>query len=35
MVHAAYAIVAFPLVGFVINLIWGRKLGEPVAETRC
>jgi NADH-quinone oxidoreductase subunit L len=31
MVNAAYAIVALPLLGFVVNLIWGRRLGEPVA----
>jgi NADH-quinone oxidoreductase subunit L len=31
VVNAAYAIVALPLLGFVINLIWGRRLGEPVA----
>ncbi len=31
MVNAAYAIVALPLLGFAINLVWGRKLGEPVA----
>jgi NADH-quinone oxidoreductase subunit L len=29
--NAAYAIVAFPLLGFIINLIAGRRLGEPVA----
>ncbi len=31
MVNAAYAIVALPLLGFVINLVWGRRLGEPRA----
>jgi NADH-quinone oxidoreductase subunit L len=31
MVNAAYAIIALPLLGFVINLIFGRRLGEPVA----
>ncbi|HMK96555.1 MAG TPA: NADH-quinone oxidoreductase subunit L [Acidimicrobiales bacterium] len=31
MVNAAYAIVALPLAGFIVNLIWGRRLGEPVA----
>jgi NADH-quinone oxidoreductase subunit L len=31
MVNAAYAIVALPLLGFVINLVWGRRLGEPKA----
>ncbi|HTV11550.1 MAG TPA: NADH-quinone oxidoreductase subunit L [Acidimicrobiales bacterium] len=31
MVNAAYAIVALPLAGFVINLLWGRRLGEPLA----
>ena len=31
MVHAAYAIVALPLLGFIINLVAGRRLGEPVA----
>jgi NADH-quinone oxidoreductase subunit L len=31
MVNAAYAIVGLPLLGFVINLIWGRRLGEPNA----
>jgi len=31
MADAAYVIVALPLAGFVINLIWGRRLGEPVA----
>jgi NADH-quinone oxidoreductase subunit L len=31
MVNAAYAIVALPLLGFIINLIWGRRLGEPLA----
>ena len=31
MVNAGYAIIALPLLGFVINLIWGRRLGEPVA----
>jgi NADH-quinone oxidoreductase subunit L len=31
MVNAAYAIAGLPLLGFVINLIWGRRLGEPVA----
>ena len=29
--NAAYAIVALPLIGFVINLVLGRRLGEPVA----
>ena len=29
--NAAYAIVALPLLGFVINLVLGRRLGEPVA----
>jgi len=31
MVNAAYAIVAFPLLGFIINLVSGRRLGEPAA----
>ncbi len=31
MVDAAYAIVALPLAGFVVNLVWGRRLGEPAA----
>jgi NADH-quinone oxidoreductase subunit L len=31
MVNAAYAIVAFPLLGFIINLVAGRRLGEPAA----
>jgi NADH-quinone oxidoreductase subunit L len=31
MVNAAYAIVALPLLGFIINLVSGRRLGEPVA----
>ena len=31
MVHAAYAIVALPLLGFLINLVLGRRLGEPLA----
>jgi NADH-quinone oxidoreductase subunit L len=31
MVNAAYAIVAFPLLGFIINLVSGRRLGEPTA----
>jgi NADH-quinone oxidoreductase subunit L len=31
MVNAAYAIVALPLLGFLVNLVWGRRLGEPVA----
>jgi NADH-quinone oxidoreductase subunit L len=31
MVHAAYAVLALPLLGFIINLLWGRRLGEPVA----
>lgn len=31
MVDAAYAIVALPLAGFVVNLLWGRRLGEPAA----
>ncbi len=31
MVNAAYAIVAFPLLGFIVNLVSGRRLGEPVA----
>ncbi|HTT92207.1 MAG TPA: NADH-quinone oxidoreductase subunit L [Acidimicrobiales bacterium] len=31
MVNAAYAVIALPLLGFVINLIFGRRLGEPVA----
>jgi NADH-quinone oxidoreductase subunit L len=31
MVNAAYAIVALPLIGFVINLVLGRRLGEPTA----
>ncbi|MGH9105895.1 MAG: NADH-quinone oxidoreductase subunit L [Acidimicrobiales bacterium] len=31
MVNAAYAIVALPLAGFIINLVFGRRLGEPVA----
>ncbi len=29
--NAAYAIVALPLLGFVINLVLGRRLGEPAA----
>ena len=31
MVNAAYAIIALPLLGFIINLVWGRRLGEPIA----
>ncbi len=31
MVNAAYAIVGLPLLGFIINLLWGRRLGEPLA----
>jgi NADH-quinone oxidoreductase subunit L len=31
MVNAGYAIIALPLLGFIINLIWGRRLGEPLA----
>jgi NADH-quinone oxidoreductase subunit L len=31
MVNAAYAIIALPLLGFAINLVLGRKLGEPLA----
>ncbi|HET9061244.1 MAG TPA: NADH-quinone oxidoreductase subunit L [Acidimicrobiales bacterium] len=31
MVNAAYAILALPLIGFAINLVFGRRLGEPVA----
>ena len=31
MVNAAYAIVALPLLGFVVNLVFGRRLGEPGA----
>lgn len=31
MVNAGYAIIGLPLLGFVINLVWGRRLGEPVA----
>jgi NADH-quinone oxidoreductase subunit L len=31
MVNAGYAIIALPLLGFIINLIWGRRLGDPVA----
>jgi NADH-quinone oxidoreductase subunit L len=31
VVNAAYAIVALPLAGFIINLIWGRRLREPLA----
>ena len=31
MVNAAYAIIALPLAGFVVNLVWGRRLGEPLA----
>ncbi|MGP8208033.1 MAG: NADH-quinone oxidoreductase subunit L [Acidimicrobiales bacterium] len=31
MVNAAYAIVALPLLGFIVNLVFGRRLGEPVA----
>jgi hypothetical protein len=31
LVDAAYAIVALPLAGFVVNLVWGRRLGEPAA----
>lgn len=30
-VNAAYAIIGLPLVGFVINLLFGRRLGEPKA----
>jgi len=30
-VNAAYAIVALPLLGFIINLVLGRRLGEPAA----
>jgi NADH-quinone oxidoreductase subunit L len=30
-VNAAYAIVALPLLGFIINLVFGRRLGEPAA----
>jgi NADH-quinone oxidoreductase subunit L len=30
-VNAAYAVVALPLAGFVINLVFGRRLGEPKA----
>jgi NADH-quinone oxidoreductase subunit L len=30
-VNAAYAIVALPLLGFVVNLVLGRRLGEPAA----
>ncbi len=31
MVNAAYAIVGLPLLGFIINLLFGRRLGEPLA----
>jgi NADH-quinone oxidoreductase subunit L len=31
MVNAAYAIVALPLIGFALNLVLGRRLGEPLA----
>lgn len=31
MVNAAYFILALPLAGFIINLVLGRRLGEPVA----
>jgi NADH-quinone oxidoreductase subunit L len=31
MVNAAYAIVALPLLGFALNLVFGRRLGEPAA----
>ena len=31
MVNAAYFIVALPLLGFIVNLIVGRRLGEPLA----
>jgi len=31
MVNAAYVIVALPLLGFAINLVLGRRLGEPLA----
>jgi NADH-quinone oxidoreductase subunit L len=31
MVNAAYAVVALPLAGFIVNLIFGRRLGEPIA----
>jgi NADH-quinone oxidoreductase subunit L len=31
MANAAYAIVAFPLLGFIINLVFGRRLSEPLA----
>lgn len=31
MVNAAYVIVALPLLGFAINLVFGRRLGEPLA----
>jgi NADH-quinone oxidoreductase subunit L len=30
-VNAAYAIVALPLAGFLVNIALGRKLGEPLA----
>jgi NADH-quinone oxidoreductase subunit L len=30
-VDAAYFIIALPLAGFVVNLVFGRRLGEPVA----
>ncbi|MDA8300478.1 MAG: NADH-quinone oxidoreductase subunit L [Actinomycetota bacterium] len=31
MVNAAYVIVALPLLGFALNLVFGRRLGEPLA----
>jgi len=31
MVNAAYVIVALPLLGFAVNLVFGRRLGEPLA----
>ncbi|MGC8627210.1 MAG: NADH-quinone oxidoreductase subunit L [Acidimicrobiales bacterium] len=30
-VNAAYAIIGLPLAGFIINLLFGRRLGEPKA----
>jgi len=31
VVDAAYAIIALPLLGFAVNLVLGRRLGEPLA----
>src|SRR5579875_562963 len=31
MVNAAYVVVALPLLGFAVNLAFGRRLGEPLA----